>query len=82
MKPINNSDQENALSKMDNCIKDIRKFLLDNKLCKNEFMIIGCPQQINKIEKKSIQVHNVTINATEKVKNLGVFFAKAMIMES
>ena len=85
-KPTKISDQNNAVAKMENCINDIRKFLLDNKLCNNdektEFMIIGCPQQIKKIEKNFIQVHNVKINAADKVKNLGVLFDKTMTMES
>ena len=85
-KPKDNAHTESAIKKMETCIKDIRKFLLDNKLCindeKTEFMIIGCPQQVSKIKNKSIQVHNVTIQAADKVKNLGVFFDKTMTMES
>ena len=50
-KPKDNAHTESAIKKMETCIKDIRKFLLDNKLCNNnektEFMIIGCPQHVS-----------------------------------
>ena len=79
-KPTNNSDQNNAITKIENCINDISKFLLEHILYNNddkiEFMIIGCPQELKKIETNFIQVHNVKINAVDKVKNLGVFFDK------
>ena len=71
---------------MEKCIEDVRKFLLDNKLCNNrektEFMLIGGPQQLCKMQINSNEVQSIAINAAHKVKNLGVMFDKSMSMES
>jgi len=84
-KPNTPLNQRNSVCKMERCIQDIREFLLDNKLCNNsektEFMIIGCPSQLSKVQINSIQVENTSITPTGKVKNLGVVFDKTMTME-
>ena len=67
--------QKSSFTKMEKCIEDIRKFWLD-KLCNNsektEFILTSSPQQLSKMEIKSIQVKHATIKSTDKVQNLGV----------
>jgi len=80
------SCQRSASSKMEKCIEEIRKFLYANKLCNNsdktEFMLIGGSQQLKKVEVNTIKVDKVTIDAVDKVKNLGVLFDRTMSMEA
>ena len=78
--------QEDAKKRMEKCIEDIRLFLNNNMLCNNsdktELLIIGTPQQLNKLQISSISVDNVEIKATDCVRNLGVMFDKNMSMEN
>jgi hypothetical protein len=78
-------DQLIAINKMENCIKDIRQFLLENKLCNNsektEFLLIGNRNSLNSLKLESIKVEDAVIRVADNVKNLGVFFDKYMTME-
>ena len=85
-KPNFLEDQTNAVRKMERCISEIRDFLHKNMLCNNgdktELLIIGTPQQLNKLKVSSIMVDNIEIKTAETVRNLGVVFDKEMTMES
>ena len=53
-KPVNLTSQEEALHIIQNCVNDVRKWMLVNKIMindsKTEFLIIGSKHQLNKIE--------------------------------
>ena len=78
-------NQHNYVSKMENCITEIRKFLIENKLCNNsektELLLIGDRSKLAQLHIDSISIDNTVIKATDNVKNLGVFFDKHMSME-
>ena len=78
-------NQHNFVSKMENCITEIRKFLIENKLCNNsektELLLIGDRSKLAQLHIDSISIDNTVIKATDNVKNLGVFFDKHMSME-
>ena len=78
--------QINAVIKMENCIEDIRKFLIKNKLSNNgdktECSLFGTTQQLSKIKFDSIDVDGIHIRIKDKVKNLGVMFDKTLSMET
>jgi hypothetical protein len=82
-KPQTNSEQ--AFRKMENCIKDVRKFLHQNKLSNNsektEFMLIGSKHNLNKVDTDSLKVNDISIKTADKVRNLGVILDKTMSME-
>ena len=70
---------------MENCISDIKQFLLQNKLrCnseKTELLIIGSKEQLKKLQFDSINVDNVGVQPEQDVRNLGIIFDKRMTME-
>ncbi len=77
-------EQFDAKEQMENCIKDVRDFLLKNKLCNNEdkteFLLLGSQQQLNKVEFDSIKVGDTDVKVVDKVRNLGVIFDKNLTM--
>jgi exonuclease III len=85
-RPKHQQDQWAALSQMEKCIKEIRNFLQDNKLCNNsektEFLLIGTPSQLKQIQIDNISIDNTKITTVDKARNLGVIFDKFMTMEN
>ena len=84
-KPNPSISQTEAVKKMENCISDIKQFLLQNKLCcnseKTELLIIGSKEQLKKLQFDSINVDNVGVQPEQDVRNLGIIFDKRMTME-
>ena len=82
--PSSRETQLSARDQMIKCIEDVRKFLEDNKLSNNgdktEFMIIGSPQQLKKVEIDSIVVGGVIIKVVDHARNLGIIFDSKMSM--
>ena len=76
---------DDAKSRMENCISDIREFLLANRLCNNsektEIIILGQKQSLGKVHPKTLTIDNKNIEPADYVKNLGVIFDKHMTME-
>ena len=83
-RPDSHVNQENTLSALEDCISDVRAWLLSHKLMfkdsKTEFLVIGTPQQLSKVEIGHVNVGGVTINAVDSVRNLGSWFDKHMSM--
>jgi hypothetical protein len=79
------NDQLDSVKKMENCIKEIRDHLSNNKLCNNgektELMLIGNNNSLKDLKINSISIENIEIKAVSEVKNLGVIFDKQMTME-
>ena len=71
-------EQSAAIEAMQNCIVDIRKWMLQDRLKlnddKTEFIIIGTRQQLAKVNIDSLQVRESTVTPANKVKNLGCWF--------
>ena len=76
---------ETAISSMNKCIEIVRKYMLKNQLKindkKTEFLVIGTPQQLEKISNLTVKVGNSQITPTANAKNLGVIFDQSMTME-
>ena len=83
-RPDSHVNQENTLSALEDCISDVRAWLLSHKLMfkdsKTEFLVIGTPQQLSKVEIGHVNVGGVKINAVDSVRNLGSWFDKHMSM--
>ena len=75
-----------AINAMQDCITDIRKWMLEVKLKlnddKTEFIIIGTRQQLAKVSVDSLQIGNETITSSSEVKNLGSWFDTQLKMDS
>ena len=75
-----------ALSAMQNCIADIRKWMLQDRLRlnddKTEFIIIGTRQKLAKVNIYPMQVGESSIAPTSRVKNLGCWFDGQLKMDS
>jgi hypothetical protein len=73
-------------SKLEACIRDVKVFLLRNKMKfndgKTEFIILNTKNQAKKIDLSKIQIGNTEINKKMKVRNLGVIFDNELAMES
>ena len=80
------AEQSAALSAMQNCIVDIRKRILQDRLRLNddntEFIIIGTRQQLAKVNIDSMQVSESSITPTSRVKNPGCWFDGQLKMDT
>ena len=76
--PNSPTDQAEAVSTMKRCISDLRKWMYQDKLKinddKTEFLIIGCRQQMLKINDCTIRVGTTDIKPVSEVRNLGSWF--------
>ena len=67
-----------TLSKLNNCISDIRVWMIKNKLkindSKTEFMVFRSPQAKQDLSGLSVSVGNSVIAQSSKVRDLGVIF--------
>ena len=79
-----NANQEAALARVEGCIKDIRNWMLNDKLKMNddkiEFMIIGTSQQLAKVFINSLCVGTATITPVSSATNLGSWFDSKLTM--
>jgi hypothetical protein len=84
--PKDGSNGQIEKSKLENCIKDVKHFLLRNKMKfndgKTEFIILNTKNQAKKIDLSKIMIGETEINKKTKVRNLGVIFDNELAMES
>ena len=82
-KPV---DSTKAVEKMEQCIDEIRKWMITNKLKfnddKTEALLIGSPQQLKKVDLQSMSVGNVQVHPSTSARNLGVIFDSNLSMKS
>ena len=85
-RPALAAEQSVAINAMQDCITDIRNWMLEVKLKlnddKTEFIIIGTRQQLAKVSVDSLQIGNETITSSSEVKNLGSWFDTQLKMDS
>ncbi|CAB4003826.1 Hypothetical predicted protein [Paramuricea clavata] len=85
-KPGSDYDQAAAVSAMESCIGDIRRWMLSKKLKlnddKTEFLIIGTRQQLGKVNIEELCVGSHFIKPSSVVKNLGSWFDSKLNMLS
>ena len=76
-KPDDLCGQSEAILAMENCISDLRKWMLKDKLKlndgKTEFLMIGSKQQLQKLSPCHVSVGSVDIFPVQKACNLGVW---------
>ncbi|XP_078363787.1 uncharacterized protein LOC144648005 [Oculina patagonica] len=73
--PNDRAEQLAVVRSMEDCIRDIRSWMLNNYLKlnddKTEFLIIGTPQQLEKLDNISIRVGDSDIHPVPIARNLG-----------
>ena len=79
------TSQATAITVMENCISDIRKWMRQNKLkmndTKTEFIFIGTRHQLKKLKVDSISIGGSRVQCADSVRNLGVWFDKHLSLE-
>ena len=74
-KPQNSLYQESAVKAMEDCIDDLRYWMIVHRLfiqsTKTEFIIIGSPQQLSKVSINKLRVGEVMISPVSAVRDLG-----------
>ena len=80
------SSEETAFVNLENCVKDVRSWMLFNKLKlndnKTEFIVIGTHQQLQKVSTQSLSIGNAQINSSKSARNIGAWFDCHLNMQS
>ena len=83
-KPSSQQEETEAINSMQECIADVRKWMLTHKLkindSKTEFLMIGTKQQLEKVNITEIKVGDSLIKPVSSARNLGVIFDSNMSM--
>ncbi len=78
-------DTHESLDKMALCIRDMRAWMLLNRLLSNgpktEFIIFGTVQQRAKLQNPSIDIGSDTVYPSNSARNLGVIFDQGLTFE-
>ncbi len=78
--------QEEVREKMVNYARDAKSFLSVNKMKQNgdktEFVVIGTPCQLKKLEFNDIKICEVQVPSSEQARNLGVIFDQEMNLKA
>ena len=85
-KPGCASSTEDAIASMEGCVKEIRAWMLCDKLKindhdKTEFVIIGTRQQLSKVHVDFLAVVNAQVSPVQSVKNLGTWIGSNMSLQ-
>ena len=69
---------------MEDCIRDIRQWMVENRLkmnnSKTEFLTIGSSQQLKKIEYDFLMVGDTSVKVVDNARNLGAYFDSTLSM--
>ena len=82
---LDGKNEQEAVAKLNECINDVRKWMLQHKLKindgKTKFIIIRGAKQLSKINGYPITVGSSKIQPVKKVRNLGVIFDDQLSMK-
>ena len=85
-KPDDANAQDEAIRAMEDCIKDIRNWVIEGRLLlnddKTEFLVIGTRQQLNKLNPLVLHVGDHTIDPSANVRNWGTIFDNSISMDT
>ena len=84
-KPCSVTNRDSAIKQMELCIKEVRQWMLVNKLKindnKTELIVIGGRQQLSKLNVSGVTVGCDLITPVKSVRNLGVIFDDNLKMD-
>ena len=76
--PNENANETAAITAMQNCIDDVKKWMLINKLKlndgKKEFLLIGTRQQLAKVNSSTLRVGEIFVTCSSVLKGLSCWF--------
>ena len=76
--PIDNTSEADAVIAIENCIRDVRAWMRDDKLMlnddKTEFLIIGMERQLSRVFIDKIKIGQAEVSPVSSVRNLGAWF--------
>ena len=76
---------DESISKLENCISDIRKWMATHFLClndsKTEMLLIGKKHMLNKLPDFSLRIGTENIKPIDSARNIGAIFDKTMTMK-
>ena len=85
-KPDDAKAQDEAIRAMENCIEDLRNWLIEGRLLlnddKTEFLVIGTRQQLNKLNPSVLHVGDDAIDPSVTVRNLGTILDNSISMDA
>ena len=68
-----NANESAAITAMQNCIDDVKKWMFANKLKlndgKTEFLLIGTRQQLAKVNSRTLRVGEITVTCSSVLKS-------------
>ena len=83
-RPLEGTCEAEALVAMEDCIADVRSWMINDRLMlnddKTEFLVIGTRKQLSKVSVSSIRVGDVDVIPVHSTKNLGSWFDSHMDM--
>ncbi len=83
--PNSEEDENRAIATLEDAIKDIKVFMVSNKLKlndeKTEVIFLGTETKLGQINHETVTVGESDITPVQKVKNLGVIFDKNLSMD-
>jgi hypothetical protein len=81
-KPI---DKDAMIEKLEACVMDVQRWLLDNMLClnpmKSEFILLGSRSQLKKLVNMSVKVGEISLQHKDIVRDLGVLLDGSLTFE-
>ena len=84
--PNENANESAAITAMQNCIDDVKKWMFANKLKRNdgktEFLLIGTRQQLAKVHSRTLRVGEITVTCSSVLKSLGCWFDSQLKFET
>ena len=86
-RPDDQASQDAAVAAMEACIRDVRLWMLQDKLkindAKTEFLLIGTRRQLKKVDIDSLRIGDSVITPSkDAVRNLGSWFDETFSMQS
>ena len=86
-RPDDQTSQDAAVAAMEACIRDVRLWMLQDKLkindAKTEFLLIGTRPQLKKVDIDSLKIGDSVITPSKHaVRNLGSWFDETFSMQS
>lgn len=84
--PVDNTSEDDALIAIENCIRDVRAWMRDDKLMlnddKTEFLIIGTERQLSRVPVDKIKIGQAEVSPVSSVRNLGTWFDSHLDMST
>jgi hypothetical protein len=81
-KPSEPMSEEDARTRLEECIIDIRSWMAQNFLKlnddKTEFMVLGTREQLKKLRPKPVKIGNSSVEAVTTVRNIGAYFDQTL----